>query len=93
MNSRWYFCTYTFVDTVLDAVSWIISAQNATEPAVVTKCFWKAGFGMASSSILLTPDEDVVNTSLNYLISRVTSDDMTSVQFISFDNRVETSAS
>jgi hypothetical protein len=38
-------------------------------------------------------NEDVVNTSFNCLISRVTSDDMTSVQFISFDNRVETSPS
>jgi hypothetical protein len=77
--------------TVLDAVSWIISSQNAIEPAVVTKCFWKAGFGVASSSISLTPDEDVDTTCLNDLISRVTNDDITSDQFISFDDHVETS--
>jgi hypothetical protein len=76
--------------TVLDAVSWIISAQNAIEPAVVTKCFWKAGFGMASSSISLTPDENVDTACLNDLISRVTND-ITPDQFISFDDHVETS--
>jgi hypothetical protein len=78
--------------TVLDAVSWIISAQNAIEPAVVTKCFWKAGFGMAPSSILLTPD-DVDTACLNDIISRVTNDDITPDQFISFDDHVETSNS
>jgi hypothetical protein len=77
--------------TVLDAVSWIISAQNAIQPAVVTKCFWKAGFGMASSSISLTPDEDVDTTCLNDLISRVTHDYKTPDQFISFDDHVEIS--
>jgi hypothetical protein len=77
--------------TVLDAVSRIISAQNAIEPAVVTKRFWKAGFGMASSSISLTSDEDVDTTFLNDLISRVTNDDITPNQFISFDDHVETS--
>jgi hypothetical protein len=77
--------------TVLDAVSWIISAQNAIEPAVVTKCFWKAGYGMASSSISLTPDEDVDSTCLNDLISRVTNDDITPEQLISFYDNVETS--
>jgi hypothetical protein len=55
--------------TVLDAVSWIISGQNAIEPAVVTKCFWKPGFGMASSSTSLMPDENVDTTCLNDLIS------------------------
>jgi hypothetical protein len=69
--------------TVLDAVSWIISALNSIEPAVVTKYFWKAGFGMASSSISLTPDEDVDTTFLNDLISRVTNDDITPDQFVS----------
>jgi hypothetical protein len=39
--------------------------KDAIQPAVVTKCFWKAGFGMASSSISLTPDEDVDTTCLN----------------------------
>jgi hypothetical protein len=77
--------------TALDAVSWIISAQNAIEPAVVTKCFWKAGFGMASSSISVTPHEDVDTTCLNDLISRVTNDDITPDEFISFDDHVETS--
>jgi hypothetical protein len=77
--------------TVLHAVSWIISAQNAIEPAVVTKYFWKAVFRMASSSISLTPDEDVDTTCLNDLISRVTNDDITPNQFISFDDHVETS--
>ena len=57
----------------------------------MTKCFWKAALGMASSSISLMLDEDVVNTSLNYLISRAINDDMTSVQSIYFDDRVETS--
>jgi hypothetical protein len=77
--------------TVLDAVSWNISARNAIKPAVVTKCFWKAGFRMASSSISLTPDEDVDTTCLNDLISQVTNDDITPDQFISFDDHVETS--
>ena len=61
------------------------------EPAVVTKCFWKAGFGMASSSISLTPDEDVDTTCLNDLVSRVTNDNITPDQFVSFDDHVETS--
>jgi hypothetical protein len=56
----------------------------------VTKRFWKGGFGMASSSISLTPDEDVDTTCLNDLISRVTNDDITPDQFISFDDHVET---
>jgi hypothetical protein len=34
----------------------------------VTKCFLKAGFGMASSSISLMPDEDVHTTCLNDII-------------------------
>jgi hypothetical protein len=46
---------------------------------------------MASSSISLTPDEDVDTTCLNDLISRVTNDDITPDQFISFDDHVETS--
>jgi hypothetical protein len=46
---------------------------------------------MASSSISLMPDEDVDTTCLNDLISRVTNDDKTPDQFISFDDRVETS--
>jgi hypothetical protein len=45
---------------------------------------------MASSSISLTPDEDVDTTCLNDLISRVTND-ITPDQLISFDDRVETS--
>jgi hypothetical protein len=77
--------------TVLDAVSWMISAQNAIEPAVVTKCFSKAGFGMASSSISLTPDEDVDTTCLNDIIRRVLNDDITTDQLISFDDHVEIS--
>jgi hypothetical protein len=39
----------------------------------------------------LTPDEDVDTTCLNDLISRVTNDDITPDQFISFDDHVETS--
>jgi hypothetical protein len=77
--------------TVLYAVSWIICAQNAIEPAVVIKCFWNAGFGMAPSSISLTPDEDVDTTCLKNLISRVTNNDITSDQFVSFEDHVETS--
>jgi hypothetical protein len=46
---------------------------------------------MASSSISLTPDEDVDTTCLNDLISRVTNDDITPDQFISFDDHFETS--
>jgi hypothetical protein len=46
---------------------------------------------MASSSISLTPDEDVDTTCLNDLISRVTNDDITPEQLISFDDHVETS--
>jgi hypothetical protein len=46
---------------------------------------------MASSNISLTPDEDVDITCLNDLISRVTNDNITPNQFISFDNHVETS--
>jgi hypothetical protein len=46
---------------------------------------------MTSSSILLTPDEDVDTTCLNDLISRVTNDDIIPDQFISFDDHVETS--
>jgi hypothetical protein len=45
---------------------------------------------MASSSISLMPDEDVDTTCLNDLISRVTNDDITPDQFISFDDHVET---
>jgi hypothetical protein len=45
---------------------------------------------MASSSISLTPDEDVDTTCWNDLISRVTNDDITPDQFISFDDHVET---
>jgi hypothetical protein len=46
---------------------------------------------MASSSISLTPDEDVDTTCLNDLTSPVTNDDITPNQFISFDDHVETS--
>jgi hypothetical protein len=46
---------------------------------------------MASSSISLTPDKDADTTCLNDLISRVTNDDITPDQFISFDDHVETS--
>jgi hypothetical protein len=45
---------------------------------------------MASSSISLTPVEDVDTSCLNDLISRVTNDDITPDQFIYFDH-VETS--
>jgi hypothetical protein len=81
----------TNIVVLFNAVSWVISAQNAIKPAVVIKCFWKAGFGMASSSISLMPDEDVDTTSLNDLISQYTNDDITPDQFISFDDHVEIS--
>jgi hypothetical protein len=45
---------------------------------------------MASSSISLTPDENVDTACLNDLISRVTND-ITPDKFISFDDHVETS--
>jgi hypothetical protein len=45
---------------------------------------------MTSSSISLTPD-DADTTCWNDLTSRVTNDDITPDQFISFDDHVETS--